>query len=86
MMNHFHLQLETPLGNLGEFMRHFNITYTSHYNRRHQRSGHLYQGRYKSVLVDRETIRDTPHIYNEKPGSVPSFRLYLFFKYGFKSR
>ena len=54
MMNHFHLQLETPLGNLGEFMRHFNITYTSHYNRRHKRSGHLYQGRYKSVLVDRD--------------------------------
>lgn len=54
MMNHFHLQLETPLGNLGEFMRHFNITYTSHYNRRHKRSGHLYQGRYKSVLIDRD--------------------------------
>ncbi|MDT8335506.1 MAG: transposase [Desulfurivibrionaceae bacterium] len=54
MLNHFHLQLETPLGNLGEFMRHFNITYTSHYNRRHNRSGHLYQGRYKSVLVDRD--------------------------------
>ena len=54
MMNHFHLHLETPLGNLGEFMRHFNITYTSHFNRRHKRSGHLYQGRYKSVLVDRD--------------------------------
>jgi len=54
MSNHFHLQLETPRGNLGEFMRHFNITYTSHYNRRHKRSGHLYQGRYKSVLVDKD--------------------------------
>lgn len=54
MLNHFHLQLETPLGNLGEFMRQFNITYTSHYNRRHKRSGHLYQGRYKSVLIDRD--------------------------------
>lgn len=54
MANHFHFLLETPLGNLGEFMRHFNITYTSHYNRRHKRSGHLYQGRYKSFLVDKE--------------------------------
>lgn len=55
MENHFHLLIETSLGNLGEFMRHFNITYTSRYNRRHERVGHLYQGRYKSILVDKET-------------------------------
>lgn len=54
MDNHFHLLLETPLGNLGEFMRHFNITYTGFFNRRHRRVGHLYQGRYKSILVERE--------------------------------
>ena len=53
MKNHFHLLLETTLGNLGEFMRHFNITYTGYFNRRHGRVGHLYQGRYKSILVDR---------------------------------
>ena len=53
MNNHFHLLLETPLGNLGEFMRHFNITYTGYFNRRHGREGHLYQGRYKSILVDK---------------------------------
>lgn len=53
MTNHFHLLAETPRGNLSEFMRHFNITYTSAFNRRHRRVGHLYQGRYKSVLVDR---------------------------------
>jgi putative transposase len=40
------------LGNLQEFMRHFNISYTSYYNRAHNRTGHLYQGRYKSFLVD----------------------------------
>jgi len=55
MDNHFHLLLETPLGNLSEFMRWFNITYTSHYNRRHKRTGHLYQGRYKSILVEKES-------------------------------
>ena len=54
MNNHFHLLLETPLGNLGEFMRHFNITYTGYFNRRHNRVGHLYQGRYKSILVDKD--------------------------------
>lgn len=55
MSNHYHLLVETPLGNLAEFMRHFNITYTSHFNRRHRRAGHLFQGRYKSVLVDGDT-------------------------------
>ncbi len=53
MSNHFHLLLETPKANLSEFMRKFNITYTGYYNRRHDRVGHLYQGRYKSVLVDK---------------------------------
>ncbi|MFW8602264.1 transposase [Desulfobacterota bacterium M19] len=54
MQNHWHMLVETNLGNLGEFMRHFNITYTSYYNRRHNRSGHLYQGRYKSFLIEKE--------------------------------
>ncbi|MCK4622412.1 MAG: transposase [Desulfuromonadales bacterium] len=55
MNNHFHLLVETPLGNLSQFMRHFNISYTSAFNRRHHRTGHLYQGRYKSVLIDSDT-------------------------------
>jgi hypothetical protein len=54
MTNHFHLLLKTPLANLADFMRHFNITYTGYYNRRHNRIGHLYQGRYKSILVDKD--------------------------------
>jgi REP element-mobilizing transposase RayT len=53
MNNHIHLLIETPMGNLSEFMRQFNITYTGYYNRRHKRAGHLYQGRYKSILVDK---------------------------------
>ena len=52
MKNHFHLLLSTPEGNLSDFMRHFNISYTSAFNRRYNRSGHLYQGRYKSFLID----------------------------------
>lgn len=51
MSNHFHFLLETPLANLSEFMRQFNITYTFYYNRRYNRVGHLYQGRYKSILI-----------------------------------
>ena len=52
MPNHFHLLVTTPEGNLSEFMRHFNISYTTAFNRRHHRVGHLYQGRYKAFLID----------------------------------
>ncbi len=52
MPNHFHLLVTTPEGNLSEFMRHFNISYTSAFNHRHNRVGHLYQGRYKAFLID----------------------------------
>jgi len=52
MDNHFHLLVLTPRGNLAEFMRHFNVSYTSAFNRRHRRAGHLYQGRYKAFLID----------------------------------
>lgn len=55
MENHFHLLLETPLGNLDQFMRRFNISYTGYFNRKYQRAGHLYQGRYKSILVEKES-------------------------------
>jgi REP element-mobilizing transposase RayT len=52
MPNHFHLLVTTPDGNLSEFMRRFNISYTSTFNHRHNRVGHLYQGRYKAFLID----------------------------------
>jgi len=52
MDNHFHLIVETPKANLSEFMRHFNICYTVFYNRRHRRVGHLFQGRFKAILVE----------------------------------
>ena len=55
MENHFHLLVETPLGNLSKFMRRFNITYTGYFNRRHQRVGHVYQGRYQSFLIEKES-------------------------------
>jgi putative transposase len=55
MTNHFHVLVSTPEGNLAEFMRHFNISYTSAFNNRHNRVGHLYQGRYKSFLIDADS-------------------------------
>jgi len=55
MNNHFHLLLKTPRGNLSEFMRHFNISYTSYFNRHHNRVGHLYQGRFKAFLIEADS-------------------------------
>ncbi len=52
MLNHFHLVLETPGGNLVAGMKWFLGTYTSRFNRRHQLFGHLFSGRYKAVIVD----------------------------------
>ena len=54
MPNHFHLLVCTPKGNLSEFMRHFNISYTGSFNRKYRRAGHLYQGRYKAFLIDKD--------------------------------
>ena len=55
MTNHYHLLLETPDANLARGMRQLNGTYSQAFNRRHDRVGHLFQGRYKSILVERES-------------------------------
>jgi len=52
MGNHFHLVVETPLGNLVAGMKWFLGTYTARFNRRHKLFGHLFSGRYKSLVVD----------------------------------
>ncbi|MDH5553021.1 MAG: transposase [Nitrosomonas sp.] len=54
MDNHYHLVIETLDGNLSKGMRQLNGVYTQASNRRHGRSGHLFQGRYKSILVDKD--------------------------------
>ena len=52
MTNHYHLVIETIDGNLSKGMRQLNGVYTQTSNRRHGRVGHLFQGRYKAILVD----------------------------------
>jgi len=54
MDNHYHLIIETPDANLSAGMRHLNGVYTQLYNRRHRRPGHIFQGRYKAILVDKD--------------------------------
>ncbi|MDH5536850.1 MAG: transposase, partial [Betaproteobacteria bacterium] len=54
MDNHYHLLIETPEPNLVTGMRRLNGVYTQAFNRRHRRVGHLFQGRYKAIVVDKD--------------------------------
>jgi len=55
MSNHYHLLIETPRANLSHGMRHLNGVYTQSFNRRHKRTGHVFQGRFKAILVEKES-------------------------------
>ncbi len=55
MSNHFHLMIETVEPNLARAMRHLNGEYSQYFNRRHHSVGHLFQGRYKAILVQKES-------------------------------
>ncbi len=93
MDNHFHLIVRTLRDNLSEFMRHFNISYTSAFNRRHRRVGHLYQGRYKAILVERDSyLLEVSRYVHLNPVRIPSQkkraveeRLRLLERYGWSS-
>jgi REP element-mobilizing transposase RayT len=54
MRNHYHLVIETPDANLSKGMRHLNGVYTQKMNYRHGRTGHIFQGRYKSIIIDKQ--------------------------------
>jgi len=55
MTNHYHLLIETPDGNLSIGMRQVNGVYTQLFNNRHGRTGHLFQGRYKAILIQKDS-------------------------------
>ena len=54
MGNHYHLLLETPRGNLSQIIHHINGAYTTYFNVKRDRSGHLFQGRFKGILVEKD--------------------------------
>jgi putative transposase len=76
MTNHFHLVVETPLANLVAGMKWFLGTYTIRYNARHHLSGHLFAGRYKSLIVDARdahylrVVADYVHLNPSRAGLV----------------
>lgn len=55
MDNHYHIIVETAEPNLSQGMRQLNGVYTQNFNRRHNRVGHVFQGRYKAILVERDS-------------------------------
>ena len=54
MGNHYHLEIGTPRGNLSKTMQWLKTAYTVYFNKRHRRSGHLFQGRYKAALIEKD--------------------------------
>lgn len=54
MGNHYHLLLETPRGNLSQIIHHINGAYTTYFNIKRDRPGHLFQGRFKGLLVEKD--------------------------------
>ncbi len=89
MSNHYHLLIETPNANLSRAMHYINGSYTTYINIKRQRNGHLFQGRYKSILVEKNNyllelsryIHLNPVRANmvEKPEDYPhsSYSLYI---------
>lgn len=61
--NHYHLLLETPLGKLSRGMHSLNALYSQRFNRRHERSGHLFEGRFKALLVEKQSHLLALHRY-----------------------
>jgi putative transposase len=94
MGNHYHVLLKTGEGNLSKAMQWLGTTYTRKFNNRHDRSGHLFQGRYKSFLVENETylLRLSCYIHRnplragivERLADYP-WSSYLFYAYAQKA-
>jgi len=55
MDNHYHLIIETPEGKLSQGMRQLNGIYTQKYNKKYKKTGHIFQGRYKAIIIDKDS-------------------------------
>jgi len=86
MDNHYHLLLRTNRANLCRSMQWFGATYTKRFNLRHERSGHLFQGRYKNMLVQNDTylLQLSYYIHRNplKAGMVERLADYIWSSYG----
>jgi REP element-mobilizing transposase RayT len=85
MGNHYHILLRTNEANLSRTMQWIQTAYSIYYNRNHKRSGHLFQGRYKSVLVEGESYWNILSLYIHlnpiRAGMVEKLREYKWSSY-----
>lgn len=76
MPNHFHLLLETPEANLSRTGQWLNVSYSVWFNRRHRRSGHLFQGRFGAALIEDEAgIQEVARYLHLNPVRVKALEL-----------
>jgi REP element-mobilizing transposase RayT len=77
MSNHFHFLLRTREANLSRFMQRFNTAYTVYYNLRYHRAGHLYQGRFKAVVVEAdEYLKELSRYLHLNPVQLKKYKEY----------
>jgi putative transposase len=85
MGNHYHLLLETPRANLSEILHHINGAYTTYFNLKTHRSGHLFQGRYRAILVEKDAycqeLSRYIHLNPLRAGIVRDLRSYRWSSY-----
>ena len=67
MGNHYHLCIETPRPNLVEGMKWLQSTFANKFNRLRKANGHVFQGRYKAILLDAEVIAAVCHYIHLNP-------------------
>jgi len=87
MGNHYRLLLETPRGNLSQIIHHINGAYTTYFNIKRDRSGHLFQGRFKGILVEKDThckeLSRYVHLNPVRAGIVKTPSEYPWSSYGY---
>jgi len=84
MGNHYHILLRTNQANLSKSMQWLALTYTRRFNNRHFRSGHLFQGRFKSIIVQNfglenmhtDQRRNRALVWNDLFGDKPYFKFH----------
>lgn len=85
MTNHYHLVLETPRSNLSQILHHINGAYTTYFNIKRKRSGHLFQGRYKAILIEKDAyfqeLSRYIHLNPVRAGIVEKPSKYLWSSY-----
>jgi putative transposase len=87
MDNHYHLMIETPKANISQTMQNINTSYTVYINKKYGRSGHLFQGRFKGIIVDKDeylvTLSRYIHLNPVRAGIVQKPEEYRWTSYRF---